>query len=218
MKTVIDSMNLIRNNNSGIFIVIEGPNGSGKTTISKEIEKILKSNGFDVYLTKEPTSSEIGKLSRVWENHTSHPEVLACLVAADRYNHISEIILPALQSGKIVISDRYLPSSLVLQRIDGLDLEFIFGLNSHIIIPNLIIILECTSNTLISRLGERTSLSRFEKLGVVGINQEIQYYNELIPILENKGFQISLVNNEREIKDVITDIEEITKKYLNKSS
>lgn len=88
---------------------------------------------------------------------------LACMVAADRYEHIINEIMPALGEGKIVISDRYILSSLILQEMDGVGTEFILNTNSEIIKPDLQLAVIADEKILQERLSERDVLTRFEK-------------------------------------------------------
>ena len=85
---------------------------------------------INVYVTKEPSDSEIGTFTRnVAELFSGN--TLACLVAADRYAHIEREILPQLQKGTIVITDRYILSSLILQPMDGVDTLFVEKMNKQ---------------------------------------------------------------------------------------
>lgn len=118
---------------------------------------------------------------------------LACLVAADRYFHLENEVLPALQTGKIVLSDRYIESSLVLQRLDGLDIEFIWRLNSQICIPDLSVILTASAEILEQRLSQRSSFGRFER--TKSRADELSYYLEAAEFLSKRGFNILLLDN-----------------------
>lgn len=122
-----------------LFVTFEGPNGVGKTTVIKDVAQKLGVLGYSVLRTKEPTGSSLGDFLRNAEELYGK-ETLACIAAADRYFHIEKEIAPALAVGRIVLSDRYVESSLVLQRLDGCSLEFIWSINSQILVPDLSII------------------------------------------------------------------------------
>ena len=128
--------NLKKNTTKGFFVAIDGPNGVGKTTLLEEIEKIIKSKNIQLYKTKEPTNSILGNFIREISEEING-DTLACLVSADRYEHLKNEIIPELEKGKIVITDRYVLSSLILQVIDGVKENFILNLNSQIIKPDL---------------------------------------------------------------------------------
>ncbi|QWF79019.1 Thymidylate kinase [Amycolatopsis sp. CA-230715] len=100
--------------------------------------------GENVHVTAEPSDDPIGKLaSELTETVTGH--ALACLYAADRYHHAETNILPRLKTGHIVISDRYLTSSLVSQLFGGVDPIFLWQLNEEAERPDLTVILETSA-------------------------------------------------------------------------
>ena len=183
---------MIRIHRKGFFVSFEGPNGVGKSTLLNGVANQLNHLGFDVFKTKEPTLSPSGQFVRTAEENY-RGRVLACLVAADRYFHIKNEVLPALQKGKIVLSDRYIESSLVLQRLDGLDIEFIWNLNSQIYIPDLSVVITASAEILEQRLSQRNSLSRFER--TKSRVEELKYYLEAAEFLSKHGFNIFLLDN-----------------------
>lgn len=102
-----------------MFITIEGTEGSGKTTVAKELAKLLKENGHDVVHTREPGGTPISESIRnviLDRNHTTMDgRTEALLYAASRRQHLVEKIWPALKEGKVVLCDRFLDSSLAYQ-------------------------------------------------------------------------------------------------------
>lgn len=175
-----------------LFITIDGPNGVGKTSIVKNAVRYLSTFGLDVYQTTEPTLSSLGKLIRSFEN-LYKGQILALLTAADRQFHIKNEILPALCNNKIVISDRYVGSSLALQRLDGLDINLIWFLNSKLVIPDLSIILTAQPKILQERLNTRTHQSRLEKNNSRTL--ELKYYMEAGRFLKKQGFNVLFLEN-----------------------
>lgn len=105
----------------GKFITLEGPEGSGKTTISTRVVKILEDKGYKVLLTREPGGVEIAEQIRnviLDKNNTKmDPKTEALLYAAARRQHLVEKVLPALEAGYIVICDRFVDSSLAYQGV-----------------------------------------------------------------------------------------------------
>ncbi len=178
----------------GLFITLDGPNGVGKSTIMGCLCKKLTSQGFDIYRTKEPTDSSIGQFLRQSEENY-RGNTLACIAAADRYYHIEHEIIPALQNEKIVLSDRYVESSLVLQRIDNVDVDFIWTINKNIIIPDLSVILLASPDTLNQRLNLRSKHSFFERKETAR-QQESDYYRQAAGFLEKQGFNVYVLDNE----------------------
>src|SRR3972149_3236580 len=105
----------------GLFITFEGLDGSGKTTQMKILSDCLKNRGFDVLTTIEPGGTKIGqKIRKILldkENHDISPRAETLLFLASRAELVSEVILPALREGKIVICDRFFDSTVVYQGI-----------------------------------------------------------------------------------------------------
>lgn len=98
------------------FITLEGGEGSGKTTVAKNIKSILENSGYEVIITREPGGDETSEqIRRVILNNHIHPKTEAHLFAAARIEHINNVILPNLEKNKIVICDRYVDSSVVYQ-------------------------------------------------------------------------------------------------------
>ncbi len=145
-----------------MFITVDGPNGAGKTTIIQALSNSLRSESIDHVVTKEPTTNEIGTLVRNFHDKIKNL-ALACLISADRYQHLNDVIKPSLECGKVVISDRYFTSSLVYQQLDGVDLHFIEQINSRIIQSDLNVIVFCKPTDIKRRLLERSTITRFEK-------------------------------------------------------
>jgi len=104
---------------AGVFISFEGGEGSGKSTQSKLLKTYLESIGESVVLTREPGGTEMGKQLRgiLLANETGHisPRAEALMYAADRAHHVYSLIRPALDAGSVVITDRYLDSSIAYQ-------------------------------------------------------------------------------------------------------
>ena len=117
-----------KNEYGGLFVAFDGPNGAGKSTLIEQVQQKLAADGLDVYATKEPSESFLGSFTRQIAESLDG-ESLACLVAADRYYHLKHTIIPALRKGTIVMTDRYILSSLILQCMDNVDANFILSIN-----------------------------------------------------------------------------------------
>lgn len=118
-----------------MFITLEGPEGSGKTSVSKMLIKELEKRGYPVVFTREPggtpIAEEIRDIILDKKNTALDPRAEALLYAASRRQHLVEKIWPALKEGKIVICDRFLDSSLAYQGgARGLGVDEIYAINS----------------------------------------------------------------------------------------
>jgi len=118
----------------GLFIVLEGIDGSGKTTQAKRLARKLKG----VY-THEPTKGKIGKLS-VTLFKQSRSSGLQAVFAADRAEHVKKVILPSLKKGRIVVCDRYILSSLAYA--PQKDVKFVKVLNQGFPVPDKVFLLD----------------------------------------------------------------------------
>lgn len=147
----------------GVFIVFEGIDGAGSTTHSTLLSKWLKEQGYEVLLTREPSENEIGELIRNLLYKKVPPAVDALLFAADRILHLYEEIKPMLEKGNIVISDRYVESSLAYQVAQGLDSRWVLEMNKYAIQPDMNIILDIDPETALKR-KERKASTKFENV------------------------------------------------------
>jgi len=153
-------------NRRGFFICIEGLDGCGKTTQARLLVKALRKRGYDAIYTAEPSRGKIGKFIKRYCLHGERRVstiVEALLFAADRYEHVENEIIPALEQGKIVVSDRYVYSSLAYQGAAGLSLDWIRRINQHAVTPDLAIYLDVEPETVIKRLKpERSVMENLE--------------------------------------------------------
>ena len=144
----------------GFFICIEGLDGCGKTTQAKLLVKRLK-KGYNAVYTGEPSHGKIGTFIKKYCLHGKRRltgVVEALLFAADRFEHVQNEVLPALNERKLVISDRYVYSSLAYQGATGLDLEWIKKINEHALRPDLAIFIDVDPEIVIKRLKRKKSV------------------------------------------------------------
>ena len=150
------------------FIVFEGLDGAGTTTQSGLLHRRLERKGFSSVLTCAPTESFIGKTVRqvLQKKASVAPGTLAKLFAADRHNHLfheEEGILALLNSSSVVISDRYLFSSLAYQSIDW-DFTSVWNLNCDFPIPEHLVFLDISPEESQRRILDRkTPMEIYEK-------------------------------------------------------
>jgi dTMP kinase len=144
----------------GVFIVIEGLDGSGKTTQATFLAKRLCEN-HNVMLTAEPSRGKIGTFIRescLYEEKRLPTEAEALLFAADRIEHVQNEIKPALDEGKLVICDRYVYSSLAYQGSAGLSLDWIKTINARALQPDFSIFIDVSPERVLERLKRKKSV------------------------------------------------------------
>lgn len=147
-------------NNKGVFIVIEGLDGSGKTTQARLLAKKL-SKKYNIFLTTEPSRGKIGSYIReyyLYEKQRLPTDVEALLFAADRLEHVKKELVPALDEGKLVICDRYLHSSLAYQGSSGLSIDWIRGINSKALQPDIGVFIDLAPEVVLKRLNRKKSV------------------------------------------------------------
>lgn len=101
----------------GLFVCFEGGDGSGKTTQVRLLTEVLQERGREVVVTRQPGGTPLGEQIRELVLHGDHvsPRAEALLFAADKAHHVDQLIKPALADGKVVITDRYVDSSITYQ-------------------------------------------------------------------------------------------------------
>ncbi len=189
--------------NKGLFVAFDGPNGVGKSTLIQHTQTALIESEINVWTTKEPTDTPLGKFIRQIAE-TLGNESLTCLVAADRYQHLSNEILPRLEKEQVVITDRYILSSLILQRMDDVAVDFILSANGGIVLPDIQIVVKADQDIIQSRLNERNQLTRFEQGHRT--SEELYYLREGTEILKNLGVEIVEIENSGDISANISYI------------
>ncbi|MCK4370113.1 MAG: dTMP kinase [Candidatus Lokiarchaeota archaeon] len=147
-----------------LFIALEGGDAAGTTTHSHLLKGFLESKGFKVYLTQEPSQSKIGILIREFlKNKEIPPTTDALLFAADRDLHYKNEIKNKLEERYIVISDRYIESSIVYQSVqsDKITVDWVKEINKFVGLPDITIILDINPKIALAR-KEAEDLEKFE--------------------------------------------------------
>lgn len=143
----------------GRFIAIEGIDGSGTTLQTRALAEWLRGRDHDVVETREPSTGPIGRLVRERLHVDAaplDPAALALLFAADRLDHVAQEIEPACQRGAVVLSDRYLLSSLAYQSLDC-DLAWVRTINRAAPPPDLYLFLRVPADVAFERVQRRAA-------------------------------------------------------------
>ena len=158
----------------GLFIVMEGPDGSGKTTQINLLKEYLEEAGYECLITREPGGTVIGEEVRQIILNPEHKEMSPVtemlLYAASRAQLVHEVIGPALEEGKIVISDRFVDSSIVYQGIARkLGISTVSAVNAPgigIYRPDGIFFIDLSEEEGLRRKKEQKNLDRMEQEGI----------------------------------------------------
>ena len=152
--------------NHGLFIVIEGIDGTGKSTQASRLGEWFRAQGREVVVSREPTAGPWGK--KVRESAASgrlSPEEELEYFLNDRRQHVEELIAPSLAAGKVVILDRYYFSTMAYQGARGFDPSEIRCQNEAFApVPDRLLILDLDVDSALERIGARgDTANEFEK-------------------------------------------------------
>lgn len=192
----------------GLFIVIEGIDGTGKSTQVRRLGEWFVSRGREVVLSREPTDGPWGKkLRESAATGRLSPEDELQYFLKDRRQHVEELISPALAAGKVVILDRYYFSSMAYQGSRGFDPAEIRRLNEEFAPqPDLLLILDLDVDTAHQRIGHRgDSTNEFEK------HESLTRCREIFLTLRDEPF-VRVIDSNGSLDDVTARIENAVEK------
>lgn len=205
----------------GLFIVFEGGEGSGKSTILTKTYDWLMENNNECITTREPGGIEISERIREiildTNNTAMDGRTEALLYAAARRQHLVEKVIPALNSGKIVLCDRFIDSSLAYQGFArGLGIEEIYEINKFAIdeyMPNLTILFDIEPEIGLGRINKDNNreVNRLDLEKIDFHNKVREGYNIL---LENYQDRIKKIDASKSIEDVFAEVKKILKNYI----
>lgn len=203
----------------GLFITLEGIEGAGKSTAVDFIEDFLTKKGHDVIKTREPGGTVIGEQIREIllknENYTLTYDTELLLVFSARAQHIQEVILPALSSGKIILCDRFTDASYAYQGGGrGIDASRINLLEKWVqgdLRPNLTLLFDLDVNIGMQRTKKRSDADRFER-------EEINFFekirNTYLERAKNEPQRFRIINSASSLESVKEQIITILKDFL----
>jgi len=195
----------MRDKTSGTFIVIEGIDGSGKTTQAINLASSLQKQGHDVLLSREPGGSALGEHIRAIVKDISNstaldPYTSLLLFNAARRQYIKEFVLPALSSGKVVITDRFYLSTIAFQGYaEGLDLAFVKQLCMKTVegvAPDKVFLLNITIDEMKQRLSNRQE-ALFDRYDQMDVSFHERVRNGYLTEQKNESDNIELIDGER---------------------
>ncbi len=195
----------------GYFITFEGGEGTGKTTIINYISKYLNDKGYGVVTTREPGGIDIAEQIRSIildvKNTKMDYRTETLLYAASRIQHLAEKVIPALNSGKIVLCDRYLDSSLVYQGIArNLGIDNVLKINMFALeyMPNITFFIDVKPEICFKRLKDNNrEMDRLDLENMDFHNMVYEGYKEIAKMYPSR---IISIDGDRKIEDIIEDI------------
>ena len=195
--------------NKGLFISFEGPEASGKSSQIHLLKTFLKKNKIPFFISREPGGTKIAEslrniILKVKSDINIEEEILMLMAA--RSNHINNIIIPALEKNKLVISDRFADSTFVYQGyVNKYGIKNAENLHKNILnnfLPQKTFLFQLSTKLILSRLRKRKSKNKYDKL-------DKKFHDQV-----NRGYKI-ISNNKRFIKiDASKPIDKIHKKII----
>jgi len=204
---------------NGKFITLEGSEGSGKTTNMLAIKKFLEQQGIEVVVTREPGGTPIAEKIRNLlldkENSALCSDAELLLMFAARSQHLNELILPALEQGKWVISDRFTDASFAYQGAGrGLSWERITVLKEWVqggVTPNRTLLFDLPVEVGMARAKKRGPADRFEE-------EQIQFFEKVrqgyLLLVENEPQRFQIIDAEKTIEAVQSQVLESIREML----
>ena len=202
---------------NGLFISFEGGEGSGKSSVINVVKERLEADGHKVVITREPggvsVSEQIRNVILAVDNQMSK-ETEALLYAASRTEHLYAKVLPLLEQGYIVLSDRYLDSSLAYQGYArGIGIEKVLEINmfAKAYLPKVTYFFDVRPEVGLARIQGRDKIDRLD-LETMDFHQKV--YEGYLEVCKMYPERVKSINGEREISLIIDDIYNDIKTYL----
>ena len=200
------------------FITLEGIEGSGKTSSLKSITDLLDKKNISYIVTREPGGSSIGKELRaiLLDPDTEiSPEVELMLMLSDRKDHVEKIILPNLEKGNWVVSDRFMDSSIAYQGGGRqLDKKLIISLTDYLNLPqpDLTLLFDLPVEISLSRVKARGELDRFEK-------EELEFHkrirNTYLDLAKINSNRIKIIDSSKKIESMLNNVKQAIQKLFS---
>ena len=203
----------------GYFIVVEGPDGSGKTTVCNLLAAKLKEEGKQIVHTREPGGIDIAEQIRNVildpKNEAMDGKTEALLYAASRRQHLVERVIPSIEEGKIVLCERFVYSSLVYQGYArGLGIDEVFAINKFAIgdmMPDLVIYLDVDEKVGLSRVDSRGNKDRLD-------GESSQFHKRVVEgykLIKERFKDFKIVDASRDVDTVLKECLDIIYSFIN---
>lgn len=203
----------------GYFIVVEGPDGSGKTTVCSLLATKLKEEGKQIVHTREPGGIDIAEQIRNVildpKNEAMDGKTEALLYAASRRQHLVERVIPSIEEGKIVLCERFVYSSLVYQGYArGLGIDEVFAINKFAIgdmMPDLVIYLDVDEKVGLSRVDSRGNKDRLD-------GESSQFHKRVVEgykLIKERFKDFKIVDASRDVDTVLKECVDIINSFIN---
>lgn len=208
--------------NKGLFITFEGCDGCGKTSVIQALSVELQKTGITPLVTREPGGSliaeEIRNIILDRKNTMMDPRTEALLYAASRRQHLAEIVLPALKEGKIVISDRYLDSSLAYQGYArNIGIDAVYSINAFAIddtMPDITFFLDVRPEIALKRIAQNRDESEINRLDLEKLEFHNKVYDAYLLLLKKFPERIVRIDASRTIDEEVEEIKNIISRKM----
>ena len=199
--------------NKGAFITLEGPEGSGKTTIVKMIEKYLSENNIEYISTREPgginISEQIRDVILNKDNVAMDARTEALLYVASRRQHLAERVIPAIKEGKVVICDRFIDSSLAYQGYArGIGIDEVMAINEFAIdgyMPDLTLYLDIEPEIGLKRISKNNE-REVNRLDLEALDFHKKVREGYFKLLERYPNRIKKINANQPVDKVFEEV------------
>lgn len=205
----------------GLFITIEGGDGTGKTTVMNKVVELLEKEKYDIVRTREPGGTNIGnQIREVILNKENTGITGMCetmLFAADRVQHVEEVIIPNCKEGKIVISDRFFDSNLVYQGIiHGYGIDNVYNLNmiaTKGIVPDLTLLFDLDPIEGQKRIASNKD-REVNRLDLKSLEYHQKIREAYLEVAKKFPNRIIIVDASRKVEEIVAEVYQIIKNKI----
>lgn len=210
---------------TGLLVVVEGPDSSGRSTHIKLLTQWLEERGYAVVQAGIKRSTLVSKeLDQAKKGNVLSPRTMSLFYAADFYDQMENVIAPALYSGSIVLADRYVFTLMARDIVRGAETEWVESVYSRAVIPDATFFLKAPPQTLVSRALERNSRLDYWESGIdMALSRDwfdcfIEYQERIDAVFKRlaKRYGFDSINADRAKDAIQKDLQSHMKKLLSK--